>query len=207
MLQDTTNARTISLTNQPIAVEFRDVHFAYDNDKAGLNSNVLNGLSFTVPVGHKVAIVGGSGSGCVCLHACTNKRVLCSKSTIVRLLFRFYDPQSGTVLVGNTPIVDAHLNSLRAAIGIVPQDCVLFHNTLYYNIAYGRPDATREQVEEAARMAGTWCTHTHTSTQVNIQVCMTVLCAWPTATKRASANAVSNCPVVRNNAWPLREHI
>ncbi|CAH3017583.1 unnamed protein product [Porites evermanni] len=100
--------------------------------------NILNGLTFTVPAGKKIAIVGGSGSG---------------KSTVVRLLFRFYDPADGRILVAGHDIQDLTIESLRKAIGVVPQDTVLFHNNVFYNINYGRIDATPEQVYEAAKMA------------------------------------------------------
>ena len=114
-------------------VEFDHVGFAYDERR-----QILHDVSFTVPTGRSVAIVGPSGAG---------------KSTISRLLFRFYDVQSGAVRIDGQDIRDVKQESLRAAIGIVPQDTVLFNDTVYYNIAYGRPSATREEVEEAARLA------------------------------------------------------
>jgi len=100
--------------------------------------NILNGLTFSVPAGKKIAIVGGSGSG---------------KSTVVRLLFRFYDPDDGRILVAGHDIQDLTIDSLRKAIGVVPQDTVLFHNDVFYNINYGRIDATPAEVYEAAKMA------------------------------------------------------
>jgi ATP-binding cassette subfamily B protein len=123
---------------RPLAVERAEV--AFDNVEFGYDSRrpILRGVSFTVPPGRKVAIVGPSGAG---------------KSTISRLLFRFYDVDSGRVTIDGQDIRDVTQASLRAAIGIVPQDTVLFNDSIYYNIAYGRPDATREEVEEAAKLA------------------------------------------------------
>ncbi len=114
-------------------VEFRDVSFSYDP-----NRPILKDVSFTVPAGKSVAIVGPSGAG---------------KSTISRLLFRFYDTTSGNVLIDGQDTRKVTQSSWRAAIGIVPQDTVLFNDSIYYNIAYGRPGATREEVEEAAKLA------------------------------------------------------
>jgi ABC-type transport system involved in Fe-S cluster assembly fused permease/ATPase subunit len=114
-------------------VTFRDVDFAYDPRRP-----ILSGVSFTVPAGRTVAIVGSSGAG---------------KSTIARLLFRFYDVTGGSIDIDGQDIRDVTQQSLRGEIGIVPQDTVLFNDTIYYNIAYGRPEASREEVERAARMA------------------------------------------------------
>lgn len=114
-------------------VRFEKVRFSYEPRRL-----ILDAVSFTVPAGKTLAIVGPSGSG---------------KSTISRLLFRFYDVQEGRVLIDGQDIRDVTQDSLRAAIGMVPQDTVLFNDTVYYNIAYGRPGATREEVEEAARLA------------------------------------------------------
>ncbi|UVK38036.1 ABC transporter ATP-binding protein/permease [Mesorhizobium sp. AR10] len=114
-------------------VEFRDVHFSYDP-----NRKILKGISFEVPAGKTVAIVGPSGAG---------------KSTISRLLFRFYDIQSGAVLIDGQDIRDVTQESLRGAIGMVPQDTVLFNDTIAYNISYGRIGASEEDVRKAAELA------------------------------------------------------
>jgi len=115
------------------AVAFKDVGFGYDPRRT-----ILDGVSFTVPAGRTLAIVGPSGAG---------------KSTIQRLLFRFYDVTRGGISIDGQDLRDVTQASLRAAIGVVPQDTVLFNDTIYYNIAYGRPTATRAEVEEAARLA------------------------------------------------------
>ncbi|GBQ35092.1 multidrug ABC transporter ATP-binding protein [Acetobacter fabarum DSM 19596] len=117
----------------PAQVAFRDVHFGYRPER-----EILHGVSFDVQPGHKVAIVGSTGAG---------------KSTISRLLFRFYDTWSGAVLVDGYDVRSYRQADLRAAIGVVPQDTVLFNDSIGYNIAYGRLGATPEQVEEAARLA------------------------------------------------------
>ena len=114
-------------------VEFRDVTFAYEADRP-----ILHGLTFTVAPGETVAIVGPSGAG---------------KSTIARLLFRFYDVTGGAVMIDGQDVRAVTQASLRAAVGIVPQDTVLFNETIYYNIAYGRPETSREAVEAAAGAA------------------------------------------------------
>ena len=114
-------------------VRFEHVQFGYDSRRP-----ILHDLSFEIPAGHKVAVVGASGAG---------------KSTLARLLFRFYDVDGGRITIDGQDIRDVTQQSLRRAIGIVPQDTVLFNNTIYYNIAYGRPDATREEVIQAARTA------------------------------------------------------
>lgn len=114
-------------------VSFDSVVFGYDPRRP-----ILKGVSFTIPAGHTLAIVGPSGAG---------------KSTISRLLFRFYDIDGGTIRIDGQDIRDVRQTSLRAAIGIVPQDTVLFNDTLAYNLAYGRPTASQDEVLEAARLA------------------------------------------------------
>ncbi len=114
-------------------VVFENVVFGYDPRRP-----ILKGVSFTVPAGKTVAIVGPSGAG---------------KSTLSRILFRFYDVLEGRVLIDGQDLRAVSQDSLRAAIGIVPQDTVLFNDTVYYNIAYGDPAANRAQVEDAARLA------------------------------------------------------
>jgi len=114
-------------------IRFENVYFSYEPDRP-----ILKDVSFEVPAGHMVAIVGPSGAG---------------KSTIGRILFRFYDISAGQVTIDGQDIRDVTQKSLRAAIGVVPQDTVLFNDTIFYNIKYGRPDATDEEVYEAARLA------------------------------------------------------
>ena len=123
-----------SLTEGPAGdVTFEDVRFGYH-----ANRPILKGISFHLPAGHKLAIVGPTGAG---------------KSTISRLLFRFYDTSSGRVLIDGHDIRDVTQDSVRSAIGVVPQDTVLFNDTIRYNIAYGRPGASQAEIEQAARMA------------------------------------------------------
>ncbi|MFT8245986.1 ABCB family ABC transporter ATP-binding protein/permease [Roseomonas sp. BN140053] len=117
----------------PGEVRFEDVHFGYRPDR-----EILKGVSFTVPPGRTLAIVGPTGAG---------------KSTVSRLLFRFYDAWSGRVVIDGQDVREATQASVRAAIGVVPQDTVLFNDTIRYNIAYGRPGASQEEVEAAARLA------------------------------------------------------
>ncbi len=141
--------RMFSLLNQPAEVydkpgapdlvvargniRFENVSFGYDTRR-----EILHEVSFDVPPGRKVAVVGTSGAG---------------KSTLSRLLFRFYDVSAGRILIDGQDIRDITQKSLRRAIGIVPQDTVLFNDSIYYNIAYGRPDTAREQVIAAAKAA------------------------------------------------------
>jgi len=129
---DAPTAQQLGLESPP-SVSFEHVHFAYEE-----NRSILQDVSFTIPAGKTVAIVGPSGSG---------------KSTLARLLFRFYDVQQGVVRIDGHPLNHLTQASVRQAIGIVPQDTVLFNETVYYNIAYGRPSASREEVEQAARAA------------------------------------------------------
>jgi ABC-type transport system involved in Fe-S cluster assembly fused permease/ATPase subunit len=128
---DKPDARLLEVSDG--VVRFEGVSFAYDERRS-----VLKDVSFEVPAGSTVAIVGASGAG---------------KSTISRLLFRFYDIGEGRITIDGQDIRDVTQDSLRAAIGIVPQDTVLFNDTIYYNIQYGRPDASPAEVEEAARLA------------------------------------------------------
>ncbi|MCR4299127.1 MAG: ABC transporter ATP-binding protein/permease [Gallionella sp.] len=114
-------------------VRFEQVGFGYAPDR-----QILFDVSFVIPEGHTIAVVGASGAG---------------KSTLSRLLFRFYDVQQGRILINGRDVREVTQSSLRAAIGIVPQDTVLFNDTIYYNIAYGRPDATRGEIIAAAQAA------------------------------------------------------
>ena len=125
-------AQPLALQGAP-EVRFEDVHFAYESDRP-----ILHGVSFTIPAGKTVAVVGPSGSG---------------KSTLARLLYRFYDVQQGAVQIAGQDIRRVTQASVRRAIGIVPQDTVLFNDTVAYNIAYGRPGASQAEIEEAARAA------------------------------------------------------
>jgi ATP-binding cassette subfamily B protein len=115
------------------SVRFEDVHFSYDPDR-----QILKGITFEIPAGKTVAVVGPSGAG---------------KSTLSRLLFRFYDVTSGRVTIDGQDLRDVTQESLRAAIGMVPQDTVLFNDSIFYNIRYGRPEASADEVREAARQA------------------------------------------------------
>jgi ABC-type transport system involved in Fe-S cluster assembly fused permease/ATPase subunit len=130
-IEDRPNAPPLKVSDG--AVRFDNVHFAYEPDRP-----ILKGVSFVVPAGHTVAIVGPSGAG---------------KSTVSRLLYRFYELRSGRIEIDGQDIREVTQKSLRASIGMVPQDTVLFNDTIRYNIRYGRWDATDEEVEEAARLA------------------------------------------------------
>merc|ERR1719420_31706 len=127
------NASQISISRDSAEIAFDKVTFEYIHGQ-----RILNELSFTVPAGGRYAIVGGSGSG---------------KSTIIRLLYRFYEPTNGNIKIGINPIQDLNLDCLRKHIAIVPQDSVLFHNTILHNINYGNLEASEEAVIEAAKMA------------------------------------------------------
>ncbi|WP_159714753.1 ABCB family ABC transporter ATP-binding protein/permease, partial [Geminicoccus flavidas] len=128
---DAPDAKALQLTGGE--VRFEHVSFAYDPRRP-----ILDDLSFTIPSGRKLAIVGPSGAG---------------KSTVVRLLFRFYDVSSGQIRIDGQDLRTLQQRSLRQAIGVVPQDTVLFNDTIRANIAYARPDAGQEEIEAAARTA------------------------------------------------------
>jgi ATP-binding cassette subfamily B protein len=137
---DAPGAQPLTGLDQP-TVRFEDVHFAYETRKGndlGTGRPILQGISFEIPAGKTVAVVGPSGSG---------------KSTLARLLFRFYDIQQGRITIAGQEIRGVTQSSVRQAIGIVPQDTVLFNDTVAYNIAYGRPGASQAEVEAAARSA------------------------------------------------------
>jgi len=128
----TDNDQSFSQTKQA-SIRFENVSFDYDERRT-----IIENISFEVPNGKKVALVGPTGAG---------------KSTISRLLFRFYDPKQGSIFINNENIKDISQSSLRKMIGVVPQDTVLFNDTIYYNISYGNPKASEEQIYEAARSA------------------------------------------------------
>ena len=130
-IEDKPGAKPLDIRDGEI--KFDKVRFSYDARR-----NILDNVSFDVPPGQTVAIVGASGAG---------------KSTISRILFRFYDIESGSVRIDGQDISEVQQQSLRAAIGIVPQDTVMFNDSIFYNIAYGNPDASRAEIEEAARLA------------------------------------------------------
>ncbi|MES2354203.1 MAG: ABC transporter ATP-binding protein/permease [Pseudomonadota bacterium] len=130
-IDDSPNAKPLQVTGA--AMRFEQVNFHYE-----VNRQILFDVSFDVPAGHTVAVVGTSGAG---------------KSTLARLLFRFYDVSSGRILIDGQDIRDITQTSLRQVIGIVPQDTVLFNDTIWYNIAYGRPDASEDEIIRAAKSA------------------------------------------------------
>lgn len=130
-IRDSVNAKPLQLAGG--SIQFDDVHFGYIEDR-----KILDGASFVVPAGRSVAIVGTSGGG---------------KSTILRLLYRFFDSGSGVIRIDGQDIREVTLDSLRKCIGVVPQDTVLFNDTIYHNIHYGRLPAAEEEVFDAARRA------------------------------------------------------
>lgn len=127
------NAPPLSITRDTSSIEFKNVTFQYINGKP-----IFQNLNFQIPAGKKVAFVGGSGSG---------------KTSMVRLLYRFFEPTEGTIKIGGYDIKDIDLDSLRRSIAVVPQDSVLFHSTIEYNIHYGDLNKTTDDVERAAKMA------------------------------------------------------
>lgn len=130
-VKDIDGAKDLSVVNGK--VEFNNVSFAYPGKSA-----VLNNINFSIEPGQKVAVVGSSGSG---------------KSTLAKLLFRFYDVQSGTILIDGQDIKQKTQQSVQSSIGVVPQDTVMFNESIYYNIAYGHPNATDEQIKKAAQLS------------------------------------------------------
>ena len=128
-----TNQNTNLLQSTEASIRFENVSFDYD-----VRRTIIQNISFEVPNGKKVAIVGPTGAG---------------KSTISRLLFRFYNPKSGSIYVNNQNIKEISQQSLRKIIGVVPQDTVLFNETIYYNISYGNPEASEQEIYEAAKNA------------------------------------------------------
>ncbi|XP_031843782.1 ATP binding cassette subfamily B member 7 [Nomia melanderi] len=127
------NAIQFNITPKNSDIEFKNVSFQYGEGKS-----IFNDINFTIPSGKKIAIVGGSG---------------CGKTTIVRLLYRFFEPQSGGVYINGHNIQDLELDSLRRSIAIVPQDTVLFHESIFYNLHYGNLNKSEKEVFEAAKMA------------------------------------------------------
>ena len=130
-IEDAPDAK--DLTVSAGQVQFRDVHFSYNPERP-----ILKGVNFNIPAGHTVAVVGASGAG---------------KSTLARLLFRFFDVDSGSISIDGQDIRSITQDSLRTTIGVVPQDTVLFNDTLYNNLAYGRPGASEAEVQHAAQQA------------------------------------------------------
>ena len=130
-IEDAADAKQLTL--HAGTVQFNDVHFSYNPERP-----ILKGVSFTIPAGHTVAVVGASGAG---------------KSTLARLLFRFFEVNSGSISIDGQDIRSVSQDSLRTVIGVVPQDTVLFNDTLYNNLAYGRPGASEAEVHQAAQQA------------------------------------------------------
>jgi ATP-binding cassette subfamily B (MDR/TAP) protein 7 len=132
-VQNKPNAPALMADRTNSTIEFKNVSFQYENGKT-----IFEGLDFVIPTGKKIAFVGGSGSG---------------KSSMVRLLFRFFEPSSGDIMIAGQNIRDVDMDSLRKAIAIVPQDSVLFHDTIRYNIHYGNLSKSHEEMQHAAKMA------------------------------------------------------
>ena len=131
VIADAADAKALSILSGQ--VQFQDVHFSYNTDRP-----ILKGINIQIPAGHTVAVVGASGAG---------------KSTLARLLFRFFDVDSGSISIDDQDIREVTQDSLRTAIGVVPQDTVLFNDTIYNNLAYGRPEASEAEVHQAAQQA------------------------------------------------------
>ncbi|KAJ8875065.1 hypothetical protein PR048_022955 [Dryococelus australis] len=132
-IKNKTAAQSLIVSPQASDIVFNNVKFQYETGKP-----IFNGISFTIPSGKKVAIVGGSGSG---------------KSTLIRLLYRFFEPHAGEIMINGQNLNDVSLESLRRAISVVPQDSVLFHDTIFYNLQYGNLAKSKEEVIAAAKMA------------------------------------------------------
>lgn len=132
-IQNKVSAPYLAVNPSNATIEFRDVNFEYEYGKP-----IFKDLNFVIPAGKKIAFVGGSGSG---------------KSSMVRLLYRFFEPKSGEILIAGQNIKDMDLDSVRKAIAIVPQDSVLFHDTIRHNVSYGNLLKPQEDIENAARMA------------------------------------------------------
>jgi len=130
-ITDIPNAKDLNVSHGEIT--FNQVNFSYQTERS-----ILNDVSFTVKAGQKIAIVGSSGAG---------------KSTIVRLLYRFYDLNQGSIQIDQQDISQITQDSLRQSIGVVPQDTVLFNNSIYYNLLYAKTDATEQDIKNAAKMA------------------------------------------------------
>ncbi|XP_058120851.1 iron-sulfur clusters transporter ABCB7, mitochondrial [Anopheles ziemanni] len=149
-IQNRVNAPPLDVRRETASIEFRNVGFRYAQ-----SNDIFKDLSFTIPAGKKIAIVGGSGSG---------------KSSMVRLLYRFFEPTAGQILINGQNIRDVDLQSLRRAIAVVPQDSVLFHDTIRHNIHYGDLSRSQEDLENAARMADLHESILHWPKQYDTQV-------------------------------------